>query len=157
MRISLRTITTDDLQLVEKAVDVGDASSFMSRWFPRSFASGCWSKHLTRWHIILADRDEVGTIWMERASESSTRCDLGILIFNSSFRGRGLGRQAIALAEQDAVASWGIDLVSLRVRQANQRAISCYSGCGYEITNTTSKVVDGVETRVVHMDHCIPG
>lgn len=153
MKIALRAFTADDVRLLERSIHDGDASCFMSRWSPRSFSQGGWLDDLTKWHVIVADAREIGTIWIERDSSSETICDLGILIFDPAFRGRGFGGEAIRLAEQDAVACWGVGLVRLRVRASNIRAISCYRRCGYEIFTTSDKEIDGVKVQVLHMEH----
>jgi ribosomal protein S18 acetylase RimI-like enzyme len=103
--------------------------------------------------MIVAEGREIGSIWMERRSNSETTCDLGILIFDPISRGRGFGAEAIRLAEQDASAGWGVDLVRLRVRDSNQRAISCYRRCGYRISTVTLKEIDGNRIRILHMEH----
>lgn len=153
MKSSLRAFTADDVQLLERSIREGDAFSFMSRCLPHSFSQGCWSDELTRWHMIVAEGREIGSIWMERRSNSETTCDLGILIFDPISRGRGFGAEAIRLAEQDASAGWGVDLVRLRVRDSNQRAISCYRRCGYRISTVTLKEIDGNRIRILHMEH----
>ena len=103
--------------------------------------------------MIVADGSEIGTIWIERDSSLGTTGDLGILIFNPIFRGQGLGREAIHLAERDAAGSWAVDLVILRVRASNSRAISCYHRCGYEISTVAHKEIDGVTVQVLQMEH----
>lgn len=153
MKSSLRAFTADDVQLLERSIREGDASRFMSRCLPHSFSRGCWSDELTRWHMIVAEGCEIGTLWIERSSSSMIACDLGILIFDPTFRGRGFGAEAIRLAEQDAAACWGADLVRLRVRESNRYAISCYQRCGYQISATTLKEIDGAPIRVLHMEH----
>lgn len=153
MNVTLRIITADDIQFVERSVDTSDAASFMSRCFPRSYPRHTGADDFTRWHLIAIEKEVVGTIWMERESDASECCDLGILIFDSASRGCGLGAEAIRLAEHDAVANWGIKLVRLRVRSSNERAISCYRRCGYQVSAATTKEIVGEAISVLHMEH----
>lgn len=153
MNVTLRIVEEDDIPSVERAVGGGDAADFMSRCFPRSRTTGAGADDFTRWHLILTGGDVAGTVWTERDSTDSGCCDLGILIFHPESRGRGLGAEAIRLAERDAAVHWAVRLVRLRVRASNARAISCYRRCGYEVTATTTKEVGGESISVLQMEH----
>jgi Acetyltransferases len=153
MNVVLRIVTADDIQFVERSVDASDAASFMSRTFPRSYPRYTGADDFTRWHLIVIEKNVAGTIWMERESDTSECCDLGILIFDSASRGCGLGAEAIKLAEHDAVVNWGIKLVRLRVRSSNERAMSCYRRCGYQVSATATKEIVGEAISVLHMEH----
>lgn len=153
MKTSLRPFTPEDVPLLQSWIDAGDASRFMSRWRPRSFSGGGWPDGLVRWHMILSGDQEIGTIWIERDSEDEHAGDLGILIADPAFRGRGIGSEAIRLAESDAKAAWGIGVVRLRVRASNLRGIACYRKSGYEVTGDSQKEIDGEPTMIFHMEH----
>ena len=153
MNVTLRIVTPDDIQFVERSIDASDAAGFMSRCFPRSYPKHTGADDFTRWHLIVIEEDLVGTIWMERESNANECCDLGILIFDPASRGCGSGVEAIKLAEHDAVAHWGIELIRLRVRSTNERAISCYRRCGYQVSATTIKAIGGETISVLHMEH----
>lgn len=155
MRISLRAFVAEDIQLIQQWIHTGNLSYFMSRWSPHDFIDGSWPKDLVRWHTIILEGREIGTVWMERDSSTSKTCDLGILIGDPAFRGHGAGSQAILLAELDAAAHWGADLVRLRVRASNSRAIRCYQKAGYLLSGVTQKDIDGVMMEVMHMEHSL--
>ena len=107
--------------------------------------------------MIIVDGLNVGTIWMERDSTEDRACDLGLWIADPGARGHGVGAAAIHLAEAEAIASWDIDSIRLRVRRSNVRAISCYRRSGYRIFATTTKEVDGIAVTVHHMERQLIG
>ncbi len=153
MKCHLRDFLEEDIPRLERRVWEGDAANFMSRWAPYALVGESWPEDLVRWHMIVSEGSDIGTVWVERDSSSSAACDLGILIFDPCFRGRGLGMEAISLAEQQVAVHWGVDLIRLRVRAGNTRALSCFQRSGYRISAVTGKNIDGAVTKVVHMEH----
>ncbi|MDB6077014.1 MAG: GCN5-related N-acetyltransferase, partial [Akkermansiaceae bacterium] len=109
------------------------------------------------WWVIVAEGEDVGAVWMERSNEADITVDLGIFIALPEWRGRGLGRIAVRLAEQQVVEQWGIGYSRLRVRQANARAIACYRALGYRTVATGEKVTGGGRVEVLEMVHDLRG
>lgn len=153
METTLRPFTHEDLRLLEAWTARERVAPYMSRWMPRT-ARGCHcSRDLCRWHAIVVDDRSVGTIWIEREHADERVADLGILIGEPENRGHGIGSAAIRIAERDAVESWGIGQVRLRVRVSNRTALRCYERSGFLPVNKTMKEVDGQVFEVVHMVH----
>jgi len=106
-----------------------------------------------RWHAILLGGLTIGTLWIEREHEDEDVADLGILIGVPANRGRGIGKKAIHLAEQDAIEAWSLRKLRLRVRSSNIRAIRCYKQCGYVESGRSMKSMADEITEVMCMEH----
>jgi len=85
------------------------------------------------WFIIVHAGVEVGTIWLEREKVSAKEATLGILIGAPERFGNGIGRSAILEILEEGKGTWGLQTVSLNVRQNNTRAIRCYQACQFAI------------------------
>lgn len=153
MEITLRPFSEDDLKCLNAWTAEGRIAQYMSRWLPRTARGWSCSQTLCRWHAIIADDRSVGTIWTEREQTNAKVADLGILIGDPNDRGHGIGTSAIRIAERDAIESWGIEAIRLRVRASNSGAIRCYERAGFLAVDRTTKEADGVVFEVVHMVH----
>jgi RimJ/RimL family protein N-acetyltransferase len=153
MEITLRPLSQDDVKTLEAWTARERVAPYMSRWTPRTASGWHCSLDLCRWHVIVVDDRSVGTVWIEREHADERVADLGILIGEPDDRAHGFGSTAIRIAERDAVESWGIGQVRLRVRVSNRTAIRCYERSGFLPVNKTTKEVDGVVFEVVHMVH----
>jgi RimJ/RimL family protein N-acetyltransferase len=124
----------------------------MSRIFPHDPRAGCHDPaHGLFWYLILVDCFPVGTVWIERLNSSSPGI-LGIFLGNPSFFGRGIGRSAISLAVTAFRRACPGVPISLNVRQANLRAISCYRRAGFAIVgNGTKTSKSGTEIPFLRM------
>jgi RimJ/RimL family protein N-acetyltransferase len=129
----------------------GDAKNFMSRYAPRSLNGQFWSHDLSCWRMIVVDERDVGTVWLEKQALGDLVADLGILIGVDEYRGRGVGREALRLIQEEST-EWHLTTIRLRVRESNVRAIRCYEAAGYSVTDASEKsLVDGHKIRVLEM------
>jgi ribosomal protein S18 acetylase RimI-like enzyme len=90
-------------------------------------------------HFYVAehDGDAVGLLWLgERpASEDGPAVWVFEVEVHPPYRGRGLGRELMRLAE-DEVRALGYDAVGLNVFAGNAAAIGLYGALGYGVTRT---------------------
>jgi ribosomal protein S18 acetylase RimI-like enzyme len=157
MNAKLRPCHAADLAVLERWYREGDLNQFMSRWGPRGLAVGEESSPLVAWWMIAAAGGEVGAIWMERVTETAVTVDLGIFIALPEWRGKGLGKSAMRLAEKEIMQRWGTVQTRLRVRQGNAGAIACYEALGYRTVSAGEKFIDGEKVRVWEMVHDLCG
>ncbi|KAF0106112.1 MAG: hypothetical protein FD147_2584 [Chloroflexi bacterium] len=68
MGLSLRPFTSNDIGMCEKLAQNIVSEQYQSRYYPHSFNGKDFSSNevLWSWYIIIADREEVGTIWLEK-------------------------------------------------------------------------------------------
>ncbi|RYD34290.1 MAG: GNAT family N-acetyltransferase [Verrucomicrobiaceae bacterium] len=153
--VSLRWISAADSELSEVWKSEGELFSYMSRWSPRMDSSTPVRPDRCRWHAILLGGLTIGTLWVEREHEDEDVADLGILIGVPAHRGRGIGRKAIHLAEQDVIEAWSLRKLRLRVRSSNIRAIRCYKQCGYVESGRSMKSMADEMIEVIRMEHVL--
>ena len=142
MEISLRTFTLDDIPSLKQWAEKIQVEKYQSRIFPRAF-NGCdfsGSEGLWAWYVILVDDEEAGTVWLEKETADSQEAILGIMLANEKYFGRGIGRQAVLQAIEQAQEPLGFCKVILSVRRDNTRAISSYKHCAFTITSQGIRV-----------------
>jgi ribosomal protein S18 acetylase RimI-like enzyme len=82
--------------------------------------------------VIEADGEPVGQLWVaERGDETGRYLWVYLVHVEEKHRGRGYGRAAMTLAEEEARRR-GLDLVGLNVFSANTVARDLYQSLGYE-------------------------
>jgi ribosomal protein S18 acetylase RimI-like enzyme len=85
-------------------------------------------------YAVVADGQKVGTLWIGPQSDGGAdRWWVWDIVIDEAFRGRGLGRQAMRLAEDEARAG-GASELGLNVFGYNDVAIGLYRSLGYEVT-----------------------
>lgn len=81
-------------------------------------------------HVLVSGNEPCGVMMVARRGATSRLAALGIA---KSRRGQGLGRQAVALAQAEAVAR-GDSLMTLEVITTNLAAQRTYAACGFTVT-----------------------
>lgn len=118
------------------------AEQYQSRYWPQAFSGRDFSGDgvLWAWYLIIVDGEEVGTIWLEKENPNAKKVVLGIMLGREDKFGKGIGREAIRMALEQAQKQLGYQSVELHVRQENARAIACYQRCGFLIVRERVKV-----------------
>lgn len=81
--------------------------------------------------VCLRDGGVIGDLQLEDIDPEAGSAELRICIGRKDLWGRGLGREAVTMACRLAFERLGLRSVYLRVPLGHQRAIRCYSGCGF--------------------------
>ena len=121
-------------------------SRYTSRIHPRQHER---YEDLTRqgllfWRLILCEERYIGSVWLEKDTHSSDTASLGIFILDEPLRGKGIGREVIGLAIDEAAQTLHIRQVELNVRADNPRAFRCYEKCGFAQVSRFTKP-NGIE------------
>ena len=82
---------------------------------------------------VEADGDDAGWLWLGPMKDSSTWYIWDVAV-HEAFRGRGIGRETMALAEEFA-RSQGATMMQLNVFAYNEPAIGLYGSLGYAVTS----------------------
>jgi ribosomal protein S18 acetylase RimI-like enzyme len=86
------------------------------------------------WVVLDEDGERVGHLWMARETMGGApRAYVYDIEIDPPHRGRGLGREAMLLAEREAVAR-GLERIDLNVWSVNVVARALYRSLGYEET-----------------------
>ena len=86
---------------------------------------------------IFTKNDEiVGEITLCRIVFSEQRCDLFIILANDSYRGKGIGTEAIMMAKGYAKEKLGLKRIYSEVPEANIAMQTALKKCGFQHTRT---------------------
>lgn len=83
------------------------------------------------WFAIEADGRFIGRCGLHAFHETDRTCQLGIVIGDPDYWGRGYGREAIGLLLVYAFCCRNMRKVCLKTGSHNARALRCYHACGF--------------------------
>ena len=78
-----------------------------------------------------ADRKYIGNISLHRINWMCRHAELGMVVGDKDYWGRGYGTDAVHVLLRLAFEKMGLHRVQLHVFDFNKRAISCYEKCGF--------------------------
>ena len=83
--------------------------------------------------IVTLENDEmIGTIGLEKMNYRNRSAELGIFIGDETYRGKGIGKEAIYLILDYGFNYLNLNSIQLSVLSFNERAITCYKKCGFK-------------------------
>ena len=83
--------------------------------------------------IVTLENDEmIGTISLEKINYRNRSAELGIFIGDETYRGKGIGKEAIYLILDYGFNYLNLNSIQLSVLSFNERAITCYKKCGFK-------------------------
>jgi RimJ/RimL family protein N-acetyltransferase len=145
MTVALRAFRRNDLELIERWARARGLDEHMSRSRPRDPLATCHDPlNGLFWFVIVDSGVDVGTVWLE-PGEQPNEAILGIFLSHPSLFGRGIGSQAIRLAVDECRRRRPAQVITLRVRQGNSRAIACYEKVGFVTMSTGTKLLSSGE------------
>lgn len=106
------------------------AMELSKRTFAELLPKGLSSKDQYLYSYTLEDKT-VGNVWIAKRGDG---CFIYELYLDASLRGKGLGKQLMALIDQQAL-KLGFKTIRLHVFGFNKVAIRLYESTGYEVTN----------------------
>ena len=90
---------------------------------------------MTRYYFVIVtlEKDEmIGTISLENMNYTNRSAELGIFIGDETYRGKGIGKEAIHLILDYGFNYLNLNSIHLTVLSFNERAIACYKKCGFK-------------------------
>jgi ribosomal protein S18 acetylase RimI-like enzyme len=105
------------------------------RQYAEILPEGVQSPNQRLWSVVDEGGTVVGSLWVDVKSERN-RAFIFYIIIGPEYRGRGYGRQALALLE-DELRPLGISQIGLNVFADNEIARHLYEKMGYHTTNQT--------------------
>lgn len=82
------------------------------------------------WMITLGG-DQIGTVRLHSHVMADRRANLAIGLLDAAHLGQGYGTEALRLVIEQAFDGMGLNRLSLRVLDTNERAIRCYAKLGF--------------------------
>ena len=113
--LALRPFSIRDHAQLERWAENIQSSGYMARFKPDTAA--------LVWNVIVCKGQDVGSVWLER-TEQPDEARLGILLGEPALLGRGIGRKAILLTIEAVTRVHPLRLITLNVRESNERGIS---------------------------------
>jgi ribosomal protein S18 acetylase RimI-like enzyme len=99
----------------------------------RTFSGGLGTPGQLVFRVIAGD-EPVGWLWLAvPGPDDPAMAWVYDVVVDEAYRGRGYGRQAMLLAEREALAR-GMTSIGLNVHGQNRVAISLYDSLGYAVT-----------------------
>ena len=90
---------------------------------------------MTRYYFVIVtlENDEmIGTVSIENMNYTNRSAELGIFIGDETYRGKGIGEEAIHLILDYGFNYLNLNSIHLTVLSFNERAIACYKKCGFK-------------------------
>jgi RimJ/RimL family protein N-acetyltransferase len=115
----------------------------VNRWFD-DYQNGTTVEAQTAWFdkyvedetrdflTILADGQPIGVVGLTDIHLRNQQAELFIMIGDATYRGHGIGRQAVEQIVEHAFDQLKLHRVSLHVSALNERAIRCYCAAGFQ-------------------------
>lgn len=163
-RVRLRAIEREDIPAFLRWLNDPEVRRFLvlheplsrtkeEQWFaellsrPNELVLGIEVKTDTGWILI-------GNIGLHQLDLKNRSADLGIVIGEKEFWGKGYGREAIRILLRYAFLELGLNRVELETFAFNERAIRCYAALGFKKVGVRRKAFfrDGAFHDVILMD-----
>lgn len=97
--------------------------------------------HKTIAFFIKKDNDFLGVTYFHSIDYSKAECDWGIYIYNSKYRGQGLGLQTLNKCLDFAKETLNMDTVFLDVLEDNVAAKKLYEKCNFKFSSIKNNVL----------------
>lgn len=139
--IYLREITESDLPMIhnyrnKETVDsLGSTFRFVNmetdqKWYQSYLASR--DKNV-RCAICMNDTDKaIGVVYIVNIDPFNRTCGAGIIIGNTEYRGKGLGKKALAMAIKHAFVDLGIQRVEGKIIESNNASRKMAAALGFK-------------------------
>lgn len=139
-RIAFRPLEIEDLESCQGWLNDPEVHQYLQRSRPLNRVEEReWLEKLHRnendhlFGITLREGGRlIGTCGLHRASLPHRSAELGIVIGEAEFQGKGYGREAIGLLLDYGFGTLNLNRIELRVYANNARGIRCYEACGFK-------------------------
>ncbi|HYF81536.1 MAG TPA: GNAT family N-acetyltransferase [Clostridia bacterium] len=129
-------IESDHLPIIEGWEEEKEIFKFQSHSRPKYLREkDGFADRKTLLYMIKLDSIFIGTAWLEDITLEDAK--LGIYIADISSRGKGIGKEIVRRLIEIASNELRLKSIYLNVRDYNDRAIRCYSKCGFKVTQKT--------------------
>ncbi|MBT9136411.1 MAG: Spermidine N(1)-acetyltransferase [Firmicutes bacterium] len=140
-KVRIRAIEKSDIDHVMKWVNNRAITQYLlaftlpvsrlaeEKWVERAAIHGDADKFFA---IETLQGEYLGNCGLHGIDSINRHCELGIVIGQENFLGRGYGQDTIRLLLRACFDVLNLNKIFLRVFSGNMRAIKCYEGCGFK-------------------------
>lgn len=139
--VNLRAIERKDLDEIMKWVNDREVTKYLAAFlYPVSqeeeekFLERAMSRNDTEKNLVMETKERVyiGQISLHKIDWKNSNAELGIVIGNKEYWGKGYGTEAIKILLHHAFNQMNLYKIYLQVFEFNQRGIRCYEKCGFK-------------------------
>lgn len=155
--IELIDYVPEDARLWEQWLSKMDINMFQTNVRPKNFSSTSGRTQDYYLKIIKYGYKKIGAVWLEKITQRNGTAELGLLIGEPHLWGMGIGSKAMRSIIDIAKNDLGLKFLWVSVREANQRAVNCYTRGGFMIVRRIPVFnrSDGSYQMWVHMEKMI--
>lgn len=129
-------IESEHLPIIEAWENEKEIFKYLSHSRPRYLREkDSFAESKTLLYMIVLDSKFIGTAWLEDITPEDAK--LGIYIADIGSRGKGIGEKVVRKLIEIASDELKLKSIYLNVRDYNERAIRCYTKCGFKVTKKT--------------------
>ena len=143
-RIMLREYQAEDIHAIRRWVNDAETTRYLStRFWPaqtmvdsEEFLSRMLQSSHNAYNFVIADAQDgsyIGQCDLFRLDWRLRLGELGMVIGDKSWRGQGIGTEALELLEGFAFRTLGLERLELEVHMDNQPALHCYRKAGFTL------------------------
>lgn len=139
--VNLRAIERKDLDEIMKWVNDQEVTKYLnaflypiSRVEEEKFLERVMSRNDTEKNLVIETKEGVyiGQISLHKIDWKNNNAELGIIIGNKEYWGKGYGTETIKILLHHAFNQMNLYKIYLRVFELNKRGIRCYEKCGFK-------------------------
>jgi len=139
--VNLRAMERKDLDEIMKWVNDQEVTKYLtaflypiSRVEEEKFLERAMSRNDTEKNLVIETKEGVyiGQISLHKIDWKNNNAELGIVIGNKEYWGKGYGTEAINNLLDHAFNQMNLYKIYLRVFEHNQRGMRCYEKCGFK-------------------------
>ncbi|HZK12571.1 MAG TPA: GNAT family protein [Atribacterota bacterium] len=139
--VNLRALERKDLEEIMKWVNDREVTKYLSAFlYPVSWAEEekflerAMNHYDTEKNLVIETKEieYIGQISLHKIDWKNRNAELGIVIGDKEYWGKGYGSDAINTLLNHAFNQMNLNKVYLRVFDYNQRGIRCYKKCGFK-------------------------
>jgi len=139
--VNLRAVEKKDLEEIMKWVNDREITKYLvaflypvSRVEEEKFLERAMSHNDTEKTLVIETKEGIyiGQIGLHKIDWKNRNAELGIVIGNKEYWGKGYGTDAIEVLLNHAFNQMNLFKVYLRVFEYNKRGIRCYEKCGFK-------------------------
>lgn len=135
----IRAVELEDGRLISAWLNDRDSNQYLDIIYPMSkrdtdsfLLQGDNDSSKKLFVIDNEDRKPIGLIILNNIKWEYRNCELGIVIYDKNYRGKGYGRDALNMVLQFIFEEMNMHLVYLKVAEDNHAALKLYNDLGFE-------------------------
>lgn len=105
--------------------------------------------------IFLENGEQIGVLSFKRIDKEKSRCELGIMLYNDTYKGKGYGREAFAVALTYAFDVLGLDAVYADTMGTNVRMQRILERLGFQCYLRLQDCYDMVDRWEDRLDYVV--